>query len=452
MIKLDLDDNLIKDKNWYAAFSGGPDSGCLLYLLIKKKEQIEKEYKVEINLTAIHVNHNLRQSESIRDENFCRQFCEKYNVKFLLFNVNVSDYAQSEKLTIEQAARILRYEIFERYSDGCVFLGHNKDDNAETIFMNILRGSGIQGLCGIEKVSNHYYRPLLDYTKKQIIEFNHKNGIEYIIDSSNNSNYYMRNFVRNELFPSINEKTGKDISSNLVSLASLAKQAQTYIDKQIEMEFKKRVTLEEDSALIDILDFITLDEVISSGLLRKAIQHVKKKLKDVEKKHIEIIINLINNSQSGSVLELKDGIRVLRLQNDRVRIYKQADKDNNFCENINMEGDTHIDSRGITVQSEISIFEGGAEYSKRWVMLDYEAVREGLVIRNRRVQDFIYPSKGNGKKSLKKYFIDNKIDSDLRDKLFILAIENEIVYIENKEIGKRFRPKKGNKALRLEFI
>ena len=117
-----------------------------------------------------------------------------------------------------------------------------------------------------------------------------------------------------------------------------------------------------------------------------------------------------------------------------------------------MEGDTHIDSRGITVQSEISIFEGGAEYSKRWVMLDYEAVREGLVIRNRRVQDFIYPSKGNGKKSLKKYFIDNKIDSDLRDKLFILAIENEIVYIENKEIGKRFRPKKGNKALRLEFI
>jgi tRNA(Ile)-lysidine synthetase-like protein len=117
-----------------------------------------------------------------------------------------------------------------------------------------------------------------------------------------------------------------------------------------------------------------------------------------------------------------------------------------------MEGDTHIDSRGITVQSEISIFEGGAEYSKRWVMLDYEAVREGLVIRNRRVQDFIYPSKGNGKKSLKKYFIDNKIDSDLRDKLFILAIENEIVYIENKEIGKRFRPKKGYKTLRLEFI
>jgi tRNA(Ile)-lysidine synthase len=97
----------------------------------KKKEQIEKEYKVEINLSAIHVNHNLRQSESIRDENFCRQFCEKYNVKFLLFNVNVSDYAQSEKLTIEQAARILRYEIFERYSDGCVFLGHNKDDNAK---------------------------------------------------------------------------------------------------------------------------------------------------------------------------------------------------------------------------------------------------------------------------------------------------------------------------------
>ena len=452
MIKLDLDDNLIKDKNWYAAFSGGPDSGCLLYLLIKKKEQIEKEYKVKINLSAIHVNHNLRQSESIRDENFCRQFCEKYNVEFLLFNVNVSDYAQSEKLTIEQAARILRYEIFERYSDGCVFLGHNKDDNAETIFMNILRGSGIQGLCGIEKVSNHYYRPLLDYTKKQIMEFNHKNSIEYIIDSSNNSNYYMRNFVRNELFPSINEKTGKDISSNLVSLASLAKQAQTYIDKQIEMEFKKRVTLEENSVLIDILDFDTLDEVISSGLLRKAIQHVKKILKDVEKKHIEIIINLINNSQSGSVLELKDGIRVLRLQNDRIRIYKQTDKDNNFCEYINMEGDTHISSRGITVKADICIFTEGAEYSKRWVMLDYEAVREGLVIRNRRVQDFICPSKGNGTKSLKKYFIDNKIDSDLRDKLFILAIENEIVYIENKEIGKRFRPKKGNKALRLEFI
>ncbi len=452
MIKLDLDDNLIKDKPWYVAFSGGPDSACLLYLLIKKREEIEKKYQVSVKLSAIHVNHNLRQSESKRDQEFCRRLCEKYDIEFLPYDVDVNNYAKEEKLTVEQAARVLRYEIFDDYSYGCVFLGHNKDDNAETVFLNILRGSGVQGLCGMQKVSDHYFRPLLDYTKKEILEFNRDNGIEYVIDSTNQASYYMRNYIRNEIIPALNEKTNKDIVGNLIALADIATQTQSYINKQIDAEWDKRVTAGKDHVLVDVEDFADMDQVISSGLLRKAIRYVKKGLKDVEKKHIEIVHTLIFHSQSGAVVDLKDGIRVLLLQNNRVKIYKQSEEDYDFCVAVNIEGDTFIESRDMNVRAFACIFEGGDEYTEQRVFLDYETVKQGLVIRNRKSRDFIYPAKGNGKKTLKKYFIDNKVDSDLRDRLFVLAIENEIVYIENKEIGKRFSPVKGSNALRLEFV
>ncbi|HOD93843.1 MAG TPA: tRNA lysidine(34) synthetase TilS [Clostridia bacterium] len=452
MIKLDIDDNLIIGKDWYVAFSGGPDSTCLLYLLMKKKEQIEMEKDIKIRLSAIHVNHNLRQNESVRDENFCKQFCEKNNINFLLFNVDVKKYAQSEKLTIEQAARILRYEIFDKYSDGCVFLGHNKDDNAETIFMNIIRGTGLQGLCGIDKITSHYYRPLLSYSKKQIIDFNQKNDIEYIIDSTNYSSHYMRNFIRNDIFPSINEKTGKNISNNLVSMSNLVRQAQKYIDKQIDLEFNKRVSIENNTAVINIYDFKFLDDVIATGVIRKAILHVKGILKDVEKKHIDIVKNLIANSQSGSIIDLKDGIKVLLLQNDRIKIFVEKKQDKNFCIDIDIEGITYVKEIDLLIKTGRCEYDKGEVFNEGWVILDYESVKKGLVIRKRMEKDLIYPYKGNGTKTLKKYFIDNKIDSDLRDKLFILAIENEIVYIENMEIGKNFLPKKNQKALRLEFL
>ncbi|MFA5340519.1 MAG: tRNA lysidine(34) synthetase TilS [Clostridia bacterium] len=452
MIKLDINDNLISDKNWYVAFSGGPDSSCLLYLLIKKKEQIEKDLKVKIKLSAIHINHNLRQAESLRDMDFCKNICKHFNVEFLPFSVDVNHLAKSEKLTIEQAARTLRYEIFDKYADGCVFLGHNKDDNSETIFMNIIRGTGLQGLCGMEKVSGHYFRPLLGYTKKQIVAFNHLNGIDYILDSSNNKNDYLRNFIRNDIFPMINCKTKKDVSSNLNSMAELIKQAESYIEKNVDLEFKRIVTLEKQSVIIDISDFSDLENIIASGIIRKSILYVKGVLKDVERKHIDIIRNMIARSQSGSVVDLKDDIKVLLLQNKRMRIFREAISGTILTRNVQIEGKTYISEKDMNVIAETCVYNGGAVFDEKSVMLDYESVKEGLVLRNRMPKDFISPYKGNGTKTLKKYFIDSKIDNDMRDTLFILAIENEIVYIENKELGKRFHPKKGEKALRLEFI
>ena len=118
----------------------------------------------------------------------------------------------------------------------------------------------------------------------------------------------MRNFIRNDIFPSINEKTGKNISNNLVSMSNLVRQAQKYIDKQIDLEFNKRVSIENNTAVINIYDFKFLDDVIATGVIRKAILHVKGILKDVEKKHIDIVKNLIAHSQSGSIIDLKDGI------------------------------------------------------------------------------------------------------------------------------------------------
>lgn len=453
MIKLDVEENKFLDKHWYVAFSGGPDSTCLIALMLKKKEQIKKKHNINIEISAIHINHNLRPVESIHDMDFCRDFCDEHNISFILYSIDVKKHAKENKMTIEQAARDMRYNIFDKYSDGYVFLGHNKDDNAETVFMNIIRGSGLQGLTGMEKVSGHYVRPLLSYTKKQIIEYNQLNNIKYVIDSSNNENYYMRNFVRNEVFPLINEKTGKDITNNLTSMAYLLKETDEYLNEQIDIEFAKRLEAQKGEVILNTLGLTELAPPIKSGVLRKGIKIVKGMLKDVEKKHIDLLLALIQNSQSGSILDIKDGIKALVLQNDRLKIYKEKKETLGLNEtvDININEKTFVTKTGITIKTDIFTYEEGPVYNNGWVILHYQSVCGGLTLRTRQAKDKITPHRGNGSKTLKKYFIDNKIDSDMRDGVFILAIENEIVYIDNMEIGKKFIPKKGEKALRLEF-
>ena len=451
MIKLDLDEKLIINKHWYVAFSGGPDSTCLLNLLIDKKKKLGKKYNKEIQLSAIHINHNLRPVECVEDMEFCRDFCKRNNVEFISFSVDVESHSKEFKKTIEQAARDIRYEIFDKYSEDVVFLGHNKDDNAETVFMNMIRGTGLSGLTGMDKVSGHYIRPLLGYSKKQIMEYNNRNNVEFIIDSSNLSNHYMRNFIRNEVFPLINIKTGKDITNNLNSMASLLKETEEYIIMQTDKEYDKRVNVVNGSVVIDTKDFDTVENVIRGEIVRKAINQVSGKLKDVEKKHIELILKLISNSQSGSIMDIKDGVKILVLQNSRVKIFKDEIEPVSFNQAVSILGTTNVFERSLSISAKIINYTSGSYMGKDWVILDYDSVIKGLVIRNRQQKDKITPHKGNGTKTLKKYLIDNKVDNDIRDKLFVLAIENEIVYIENKEIGKRFIPKKGQIALRLEF-
>lgn len=457
MISKDIFQNLDIDKKWYVAYSGGPDSACLLGLLVTYKKYLKDQENIDLNIGAIHINHNIRKEEAIRDMNFCRVFCENNQIDFKLHNVYVPKYAKENKMTIEQAARHLRYQMFDEYSDDLVFLGHNKDDNSETIFLNILRGSGLKGMLGMEKAVKHYVRPLLDFSKDEILDYNKKNNIPYIQDSTNESNEYFRNYIRNTIFPQLNEKFQKDVRNNLLSTADILKDVYDYLDKKVLEEYNKRVNLIDSVLTLDISSFDSLDKIIKDELLRKAISQVKGDLVDVERKHINLVTEFLKSGQSGTSIDLKDQIQVLLLQNERVRIYKKREALGpiEFEHKVELVGNTYIESRSLLIKSEIITYKKDKvdknNDCNRVVIIRYFDNADRLVIRTRKAGDIFSSSKGVGSRILRKYLIDKKIDKDLRDSIFLLAVDNEIVYIENNEIGKRFIPIEGLKAIRLEF-
>ncbi|MFA7672418.1 MAG: tRNA lysidine(34) synthetase TilS [Clostridia bacterium] len=448
MIKLDMEEKLIITRDWYVAFSGGPDSTCLITLLKKKKEEILEKYDKDIKLSAIHVNHNLRDQDSIRDMKFCECFCKNNNIDFIPYSIDVTSYAARNKQTIEQAAREMRYDIFSRYADAFVFLGHNKDDNAETIFMNIIRGTGLKGLTGIDSISGNYVRPLLAYSKKEIMDWDDKNGIEYVIDRTNLESHYLRNYIRNEIFPLLNEKTGKDVVHNIVNMSSIICEVNSHIENEIDEHFDKCADFANGSVIIDLTYIAKLDNTLKSGVIRKGIEAVKGILKDVERKHMNSILQLCEKNMAGSSLDIGDLISVLVLQNNRLKIYRKTEIKEISGISIAVPGVT--EAEGITVTAVVCRYDE-IDKNRQYIWLDHGSVKTGLTLRRRSSGDTIYPSKGNGTKTLKKYLIDKKVDSDLRNGLFVLAVENEIVYIENMDTGKKFLPKKGKDVLRLEF-
>ncbi len=230
-----LDEYNIKNKKVILGFSSGPDSCALAYILSKlaKKNNLE--------LILAHFNHNWRGEESKSEEIFAFDFAKKINARFYF------DCASKDETKTEENARNLRYAFFERamkeFKTDVVFLAHNKNDNIETAIYRIIKGTGIKGLCSIAQKRDNFYRPLLNITKNQILEFLAQNKIEYKIDSSNEDIKYKRNLIRKEILP-IFEKINisyLDSIENLIKNAILNRE----IVENVLFEFKKEVLVDD---------------------------------------------------------------------------------------------------------------------------------------------------------------------------------------------------------------
>lgn len=187
--------------NVIAALSGGADSVSLLHVLKSLEQQLE------INIYACHINHNLRGKDSDSDQEFTEKLCQEMNVPLKIYSVNVSGTAEKHQ-SIEERARELRYEAFAEEAsrlNGKVATAHNSCDNTETVFLNMLRGTGLKGLCGIPPVRDYLIRPLIFCTRTEIEKYCKDNSLEFVTDKTNFSTAYTRNKVRIELLPKLLE-------------------------------------------------------------------------------------------------------------------------------------------------------------------------------------------------------------------------------------------------------
>lgn len=301
--------------------SGGPDSICMLNILNCIRN--DKNLHMEFDIIVAHVNHLIRE-EAKDDEKFVENFCEKIDVPFYSKSIDVQKIANNNKIGTEEAGRNARYDFFDEVlnmtNSNKIAIAHNKNDKVETMIMNMLRGSGITGLKGIEPIKNNkYIRPLIECERFEIEQYCKDNEIDARIDRTNFENIYTRNKVRNVVIPYIKEEFNPNIIQTMDRLSDLVREEDEYIEKKVIDKYKELILEEQDGQFVmDLKGFNKQEKVIKSRLLLYTISRLLGTTKGIEKIHIEDVIKLCGNNVGNKYLTPNKNIKIL--VNDR-KIY-----------------------------------------------------------------------------------------------------------------------------------
>ncbi len=391
------------DKTLIVAFSGGYDSMCLLHILQNLSS------KHPFKLIAIHLNHNWRGKESDNEEANCRQFCN--NIEFYCEKID-NNIPQTET-----AARDARYAFYEKYTKLCnadaVITAHNANDNAETIFYRLLKGTGITGLEGIQEKRDIYYRPLLSVYRKDIENYCKEQKLTPNNDSSNLNTKYSRNRIRQEIFPQLLE-ISPDFIKNLNNLSNSAREANKIIEKNIQR-------LEEYSPAT----FAKLSNDLQNAIVHKFLR--QKKL-DYDRKRIEELVSfIINNKQSksGKTLSLTTD-KWLFVNSQEIKVVKNKIKNVSQIK-INKIGQYKFENHIIEIEETKEIPEHYPSDKEYTAYIQVNTV--DFTLRHRMDGDIIQPLGMKGSQKFKKYLNEKKIPKHEKDDLILLTYNNEILWI-----------------------
>ena len=307
------DNRLINEKDKVVVgVSGGPDSMCLLHVLISLKSEMNFE------IIVAHINHMIRP-EAESETEFVENFCKNNGIECYIKRVNVLKEASKEKIGTEEEGRKIRYNFFDEVmkntNSNKIATAHNANDNAETVLMNIIRGTGTSGLKGIEYIrDNKIIRPLLNCNRMDIEEYCKIQNLDPKFDQSNKENTYTRNKIRNLLIPYIQKEFNPNIIESLNRLSNLSKKESEYWNKIVESEYNKivdRSFSSNNEVCLNLREFNKLDYVVKSKVILYAINEVLGSTQGIEKIHIEDIIKLCENNVGNKFLIPNKKIKVL---------------------------------------------------------------------------------------------------------------------------------------------
>jgi tRNA(Ile)-lysidine synthase len=422
--------------------SGGADSVCLLYALLKLYQNKKVTFHV------VHVNHGIRGTEADRDELFVSEVCKSMGVTCRVYSEDVRTLAKELGISEEEAGRNVRYEAFIRecYQRQCnkIAVAHNKNDNAETFLFNLFRGTGIKGLTGIgpsraisgETGDITLIRPLLCVERKEIEAYLRTEGISYIVDSTNLTEDYSRNKIRNRILAYAVGEINAGSISNINETAGKLTEAWEYIDNQVSQRFAELVRQENGEYSFTVSSFLKEPLILQKGILRKILEKLAGHLKDLETKHVEALLSL-TDKQVGRRISLPYGILAERCYED-IRLFRAEGCALDSSEFVPMEpvtatipGLTIITQKRKIFETKLLKYEKNEPIPKSSCMkwFDYDKIENAVVIRNRREGDYIQINSSGGHKKLKDYFIDQKIPQKLRDSRLLVADGNHIMWI-----------------------
>lgn len=424
--------------------SGGADSVCLLRVL---HSIIEKD-RLPVELVAVHINHGIRGEEAVRDQEFSRQLCEKLNIRYVEKSFDIPKIAVSEGASEEEAGRKVRYAVFNELAgnSGKIAVAHHMDDQAETVLMNLFRGSSIKGMGGMSPVRDNIIRPLLCVTRQEIEDYLRGLNQDYVTDSSNLSDDYTRNRIRNKLLPYIRENINQEVSKHVVQLSNQLRQCQEYIDKQVSGFVEAHIVKSEDGSryFIDVANFVQADPVIRSGVVVSIFNELTLSNKDIYKCHIDVVAELAH-MQVGRRVDLpygmwaKKGYEAIEIGRGCISETKppvcHADVSRSQLESgivIPVDGKLYADGQLRYVSSvSFEVLEKENTFDKKNVytkFFDYDKIKDNLVLRYKQDDDYIYVTSDGSKKKLKKEFVDKKVPGDMRDSVLLLANGSHVLW------------------------
>jgi tRNA(Ile)-lysidine synthase len=429
---------LEKGERVVVALSGGPDSTALLIVLTAIAQE------QDLILIIAHFNHGLRGAESDEDEKFSRDLSEKMGFAF------VSEKMDQEKMgkgiSPEDFYRQERYnflnKVAEDYHAQKIAVGHNMQDQAETVLLNILRGSGLEGLKGILPMRDgKFIRPLIEISRREIICFLNEAGIPYRQDSSNENKRYLRNQIRSELIPYLKEKFNPRIEESLAQMAEILRPEDELIRQHVDEVLKSSfIQRQQNRILLKIAYINKLPLAIRWRLFKTLLESLSPAKNGFSFIHIKSLDNLAQKCESGKRIVLPLGIEARREYDDLIMERRQiVSKQMEYEYAMNIPGSLYIKERKIIIRSELTT-KGKFDFSgKNEVYLDLDKIQHPIIIRNRRDGDWFQPLGMQGRQKIKTFFIDHKIPQYRRNEIILLVDRLSVIWIENMHLNDRVK-------------
>ncbi len=397
--------NFKENSNIVVAVSGGPDSMCLLSILLELRDELN------YNIICAHVNHSKR-IQSFEEEEYVKSFCYKNDIIFEYLKID--NY--NDNINFHEQAREKRYNFFDelikKYKSKYLFLAHHGDDLIETILMRITRGSDIVGYSGFRKMQarKNYYlvRPLIYITKDDIIKYLEDNNIKYYIDSSNASDVYTRNRYRKYILPFLKSEN-KNIHRKYIEFSNVLYKQEEYINKIVNTKYLEYVT----SDVLNLNKFINEEIIIQERIIYNMLSDIYgDDIKNINKKHIKEMLSIINSDRPNVSIDLPGEYSAIK-DYDKFYITHNENIDNNY--KYMLVDEVELDNYIIKIDNKCN------DTSNYTIRLDSNEISLPLYIRNRKDGDTIEVKGLNGTKKIKDIMIDSKVPIKKRNEIPILV-------------------------------
>lgn len=444
--------------------SGGADSVCLLFVLLELQEILG------ISLHVVHVNHGVREDAG-EDAAYVEALCSKYSIPFMLEEIRLEALAGQLRVSAEEAGRIARYKAFEKACSiyGCnkIAVAHNSNDRAETMLFHLFRGTGLKGMAGIRPVREHIVRPLLCLERREIEAYLEARGILFKQDSTNAEDDYTRNRIRHHILPYAQENVSEGCIGNMCRSADIFAEEEEYLEEQTRAAQAACVVQTGLNFQISVEGFLQQHPVIQKRLIMMLLKELSPGQRDIAAVHISDILTLFIK-EGNRQIHLPYGIRGERSY-DRVWLERKADgqapqTDAGTSGNgtaavkaklpiqVKLKGDLGGEQAIILPDGSkllFKILENGKNTGENYVFsenrytkwFDYDTIFKPLRVRTRQTGDYLTI---RGKtdlchKKLKDYMVTEKIPQDTRDKIFVIAEENHVLWLAGYRISEQYK-------------